>query len=185
MSNWVGPVRVPKRPIFNSRTDSRPHTGSSHQKSTLFLDSPIGLEVWLSHKVHQWATILGFLSWVEKVLKRFLLRRKLWKFESWESFPKFVSSQEKADTEWKFARSKLWISYFEEGGISCQYCSTVGVLLNEVLQLPLKEVWPILWKAENNWQVRFLNVCHKFLQERCPLLSTSSQLQSPFSTASG
>ena len=24
--------------------------------------------------------------------------------------------QEKADTEWKFARSKLWISYFEEGG---------------------------------------------------------------------
>ena len=25
--------------------------------------------------------------------------------------------QEKADTEWKFARSKLWISYFEEGGI--------------------------------------------------------------------
>mgnify|MGYP001328212473 CR=1 FL=1 len=27
-----------------------------------------------------------------------------------------VCSQEKADTEWKFARSKLWISYFEEGG---------------------------------------------------------------------
>ena len=25
-------------------------------------------------------------------------------------------SKEKADTEWKFARSKLWISYFEEGG---------------------------------------------------------------------
>jgi len=25
-------------------------------------------------------------------------------------------SSEKADTEWKFARSKLWISYFEEGG---------------------------------------------------------------------
>ena len=25
-------------------------------------------------------------------------------------------SQEKADTEWKFARSKLWISYFEDGG---------------------------------------------------------------------
>ena len=24
--------------------------------------------------------------------------------------------QEKADIEWKFARSKLWISYFEEGG---------------------------------------------------------------------
>merc|ERR1719277_1108317 len=24
--------------------------------------------------------------------------------------------EEKADTEWKFARSKLWISYFEEGG---------------------------------------------------------------------
>lgn len=24
--------------------------------------------------------------------------------------------QERADTEWKFARSKLWISYFEEGG---------------------------------------------------------------------
>ena len=23
--------------------------------------------------------------------------------------------QEKADVEWKFARSKLWISYFEEG----------------------------------------------------------------------
>ncbi|KAG8221882.1 hypothetical protein J437_LFUL018616 [Ladona fulva] len=23
---------------------------------------------------------------------------------------------ERADTEWKFARSKLWISYFEEGG---------------------------------------------------------------------
>ena len=29
----------------------------------------------------------------------------------------FVSNfQEKADIEWKFARSKLWISYFEEGG---------------------------------------------------------------------
>merc|ERR1712020_75899 len=25
-------------------------------------------------------------------------------------------SSEKADIEWKFARSKLWISYFEEGG---------------------------------------------------------------------
>ena len=25
-------------------------------------------------------------------------------------------SQEKADIEWKFARSKLWISYFEDGG---------------------------------------------------------------------
>lgn len=25
--------------------------------------------------------------------------------------------QERADTEWKFARSKLWISYFEEGNI--------------------------------------------------------------------
>ena len=24
--------------------------------------------------------------------------------------------QERADVEWKFARSKLWISYFEEGG---------------------------------------------------------------------
>merc|ERR1719297_725441 len=24
--------------------------------------------------------------------------------------------QERADTEWKFARSKLWISYFEDGG---------------------------------------------------------------------
>ncbi len=24
--------------------------------------------------------------------------------------------QEKADIEWKFARSKLWISYFEDGG---------------------------------------------------------------------
>lgn len=30
----------------------------------------------------------------------------------------FLSSykQERADIEWKFARSKLWISYFEEGG---------------------------------------------------------------------
>lgn len=27
-----------------------------------------------------------------------------------------ISFQERADTEWKFARSKLWISYFEEGG---------------------------------------------------------------------
>ena len=27
-----------------------------------------------------------------------------------------ASNQEKADTEWKFARSKLWISYFEDGG---------------------------------------------------------------------
>ena len=26
------------------------------------------------------------------------------------------SPKEKADIEWKFARSKLWISYFEEGG---------------------------------------------------------------------
>ena len=28
----------------------------------------------------------------------------------------FICFQEKADVEWKFARSKLWISYFEEGG---------------------------------------------------------------------
>ena len=28
----------------------------------------------------------------------------------------FVFCKEKADVEWKFARSKLWISYFEEGG---------------------------------------------------------------------
>jgi hypothetical protein len=27
-----------------------------------------------------------------------------------------VFCKEKADVEWKFARSKLWISYFEEGG---------------------------------------------------------------------
>ena len=27
-----------------------------------------------------------------------------------------INFQEKADTEWKFARSKLWISYFEDGG---------------------------------------------------------------------
>lgn len=25
-------------------------------------------------------------------------------------------AQERADVEWKFARSRLWISYFEEGG---------------------------------------------------------------------
>ena len=30
--------------------------------------------------------------------------------------PHVAPRQEKADTEWKFARSKLWISYFEEGG---------------------------------------------------------------------
>ena len=31
--------------------------------------------------------------------------------------PQLISvSSEKADVEWKFARSKLWISYFEEGG---------------------------------------------------------------------
>lgn len=29
---------------------------------------------------------------------------------------RFNISQERADVEWKFARSKLWISYFEEGG---------------------------------------------------------------------
>ena len=28
----------------------------------------------------------------------------------------FLYMQEKADVEWKFARSKLWISYFEDGG---------------------------------------------------------------------
>jgi hypothetical protein len=28
----------------------------------------------------------------------------------------FYFFQEKADIEWKFARSKLWISYFEDGG---------------------------------------------------------------------
>lgn len=27
-----------------------------------------------------------------------------------------MTGQERADVEWKFARSKLWISYFEEGG---------------------------------------------------------------------
>ena len=35
-------------------------------------------------------------------------------------FSQLISSsfyiQERADTEWKFARSKLWISYFEDGG---------------------------------------------------------------------
>lgn len=38
--------------------------------------------------------------------------------------------KERADTEWKFARSKLWISYFEEGG-------TVRIknFINSVLQL--------------------------------------------------
>ena len=29
---------------------------------------------------------------------------------------KILALQERADTEWKFARSKLWISYFEDGG---------------------------------------------------------------------
>ena len=29
-------------------------------------------------------------------------------------FTSFLT-QERADVEWKFARSKLWISYFEEG----------------------------------------------------------------------
>lgn len=27
-----------------------------------------------------------------------------------------TENQERADVEWKFARSKLWISFFEEGG---------------------------------------------------------------------
>ena len=36
-------------------------------------------------------------------------------FESQKLFVLFWP-QEKADIEWKFARSKLWISYFEEGG---------------------------------------------------------------------
>ena len=31
-------------------------------------------------------------------------------------FNYMIFYQERADTEWKFARSKLWISYFEEGG---------------------------------------------------------------------
>ena len=38
-SNWASPVRpLPNRPIFNSRADSPPHTTSSNQKSTLFLE---------------------------------------------------------------------------------------------------------------------------------------------------
>ena len=28
----------------------------------------------------------------------------------------FTSFQDKADEEWKFARSKMWMSYFEDGG---------------------------------------------------------------------
>lgn len=28
----------------------------------------------------------------------------------------FIILKERADVEWKFARSRLWISYFEEGG---------------------------------------------------------------------
>jgi len=32
------------------------------------------------------------------------------------SVTRLFANQERADVEWKFARSKLWISYFEEGG---------------------------------------------------------------------
>lgn len=33
------------------------------------------------------------------------------------SFTRLISSwQDDADVEWKFARAKLWFSYFEEGG---------------------------------------------------------------------
>ncbi|XP_050500315.1 transient receptor potential-gamma protein isoform X1 [Diabrotica virgifera virgifera] len=42
---------------------------------------------------------------------------------------------ERADTEWKFARSKLWISYFEEGG-------TVPVPFN-IIPTP-KSVWYVI-----------------------------------------
>ena len=31
-------------------------------------------------------------------------------------FTCFTSFQDKADEEWKFARSKMWMSYFEDGG---------------------------------------------------------------------
>lgn len=29
---------------------------------------------------------------------------------------KSIFAQERADTEWKFARTQLWMSYFEDGG---------------------------------------------------------------------
>ena len=43
--------------------------------------------------------------------------------------------KEKADVEWKFARSKLWISYFEEGG-------TVPAPFN-IIPTP-KSIWYLL-----------------------------------------
>ena len=45
------------------------------------------------------------------------------------------SCKEKADVEWKFARSKLWISYFEEGG-------TVPAPFN-IIPTP-KSIWYLL-----------------------------------------
>ena len=47
----------------------------------------------------------------------------------------FVFHKEKADVEWKFARSKLWISYFEEGG-------TVPAPFN-IIPTP-KSIWYLL-----------------------------------------
>ena len=49
-------------------------------------------------------------------------------FTHQRSFKEFDIIQEKADTEWKFARSKLWISYFEEGG-RCSLYDTWAMLI--------------------------------------------------------
>ena len=49
------------------------------------------------------------------ILKQFFLKKKLKVNIFFISFF-LIFLQEKADIEWKFARSKLWISYFEDGG---------------------------------------------------------------------
>ena len=58
--------------------------------------------------------ILKNLCSIQRNSKTFFLKKlKLICFSSVFSLS-FL--QEKADIEWKFARSKLWISYFEDGG---------------------------------------------------------------------
>lgn len=63
--------------------------------------------------------------------------------------------QERADVEWKFARSRLWISYFEEGGTCPPPFNTIPV--------GTMAGWPkstqSLWKPLD---ANFLSCCHQF-----------------------
>ena len=60
---------------------------------------------------YQWFNLLEFGDIGIQICQLFI-----WTQKPRELTVKILALQERADTEWKFARSKLWISYFEDGG---------------------------------------------------------------------